>query len=781
MEINQRAQQLATEMRGAKPTGDILKGKFDLMWETWMTEFNTETSEDSVSIKQHIESLIWDKFSADAAFLECQVDDSEPNTSMMQIDEYTPIKDDIHSSLKRIYGPEIASNIVQMSDDEFQIFQDLIRLEGSIGIIDIADCHIQIKRSLFGFGKDKEDRDTCKKQTVYSTNTLLQKIDMFLDREIALNFNVKYAEHIFETIQRHIESQNKILLSKFHFALTPNYGIMVTTHIIRYAMIWFTNLNVNYRRRHITQSAQNTALGNRQKSGNVVSGSYRKTKPNKKLVKLEGSINTSDILANHISMIKSYEKKNWNTFTDIRNDAVAVTDKMLKKIDTRLTEYNAQDVRFDISFATEILLLISQEIDKHNKHLENTYKFNLLPPYRVMVVTHVQPFITDFLVYLNDKYNKKHSPKGQMEEYKGTVWTLFQNVVDSKTENVIASNFFRKAICKAVTDHLDGLLPIIVQEHIMMSFAHEKYSLMKTIMIDLAEKEDFYHFAVFINDPSEYTRLWMNQYIINEIFDQGDENCTTYGRLAQSQIKKILKQLSKCFSEASRICRNSEMNDISSWIQSFIEHSRELNTIPFSNEDFVHVQNRHVDDLDNYTEIIIVDLEDIENDIVQPYRNTDQYTVQWKENPISGIMEKLWGCTAKCMFCAEPCRHTGKTHMEEDIPHQCIQHRPQGIGGFHWEDTKYLVTEFCNFWVQTQQRYRWGETEKKEYRYYREYKKHFPDWDIVPSSDTSKYWMWVMSKYPNELKERYSVEEPNLPATWKLITKQEAIDSLSFV
>ncbi|CAG2206570.1 unnamed protein product [Mytilus edulis] len=422
-------------------------------------------------------------------------------------------------------------------------------------------------------------------------------------------------------------------------------------------------------------------------------------------------------------MIKSYKKKNWNTFIDIRNDAVAVTNAMLKKIDTRLAEYKVQDVRFDTSFASEILLLISKEIDTHNKHLENIYKFNLLPPYRAMVVTHVKPFITDFFVHLNDRYYMKHSPKSQMKKYKETVWTLFKNVVDSKTETVIASTFFRKAICKAVSEYLDELLPILVQEHIMKSFAHEKYSLMKIIMTDLAEKEYFFDFSFFIRDPSEYARIWMNRYIIKEIFYQGSENY------------------------ASHICRNSEKKNVSFWIQSFIQKSRELNTIPFSNDDFVHVQNRQVEDLENYIETIIVEMDDIENDIVQPYLDIDQCNVQWKENPISGIMGKAVGLYGKMYVL----RRTLQTHR------------------------------VLQFWVQTNQHYKWGQDEKKESRYYREYKKHFPDWDIIPSHDTSKYWMWVMCKFPNELKKNYSVEEPKLPATWKLITKQEAIDSLSFV
>ncbi|CAC5362999.1 unnamed protein product [Mytilus coruscus] len=313
MEINERAQQLATEMRGAKPTTDVLKNKFDLMWDNWMTKFNTETSEDCTSIKDQIESLIWDKFRSDAAFLECQTDDCESNKSqsLIHIDEYTPIKDDVKFSLTREYGQKIACDIIQMSDDEFQIYHDLIQLEGSIGIIDIADCHIQIKRSWFGFGKEKEDKVTCKQQTLSSTNNLLQKMDVFLVdvKEMNVKFNIRFANEILRIIQHHIESQNRYLLSMFYFALTTSYEIMVTKHIIRYAMIWFTHLNVKQRKRYGSQSKPETALGIQPTPGNSVSGIYRNMKRNKQLTRLEGSINTSDILTNHISMIQACDEK----------------------------------------------------------------------------------------------------------------------------------------------------------------------------------------------------------------------------------------------------------------------------------------------------------------------------------------------------------------------------------------------------------------------------------------------------------------------------------------
>ncbi|XP_076075833.1 interferon-induced very large GTPase 1-like [Mytilus galloprovincialis] len=92
MEINDLAHQLAIEMRGQKPSDDVLKAKFEHMWKSWITQFETEPPENEISIKDQIDSLQLEKFRSDAAFMECQSGD---RISLMHIDEYVSIKDDI--------------------------------------------------------------------------------------------------------------------------------------------------------------------------------------------------------------------------------------------------------------------------------------------------------------------------------------------------------------------------------------------------------------------------------------------------------------------------------------------------------------------------------------------------------------------------------------------------------------------------------------------------------------------------------------------------------------
>ncbi|CAG2192339.1 unnamed protein product [Mytilus edulis] len=88
-------------------------------------------------------------------------------------------------------------------------------------------------------------------------------------------------------------------------------------------------------------------------------------------------------------------------------------------------------------------------------------------------------------------------------------------------------------------------------------------------------------------------------------------------------------------------------------------------------------------------------------------------------------------------------------------------HRPDGIGGYRWTKSNKMAVDFCNYSITTDYSYSSeGKTGK-----YKNYKEHYPDWDIPPNSDVSKYWMWVMCTYKEQLKEMYSTDDPDIPRT----------------
>jgi hypothetical protein len=47
---------------------------------------------------------------------------------------------------------------------------------------------------------------------------------------------------------------------------------------------------------------------------------------------------------------------------------------------------------------------------------------------------------------------------GQMEEYRRTAWTLFKNLVESKTGDMVAVGFFKEATMLKVKEHVSDLI-----------------------------------------------------------------------------------------------------------------------------------------------------------------------------------------------------------------------------------------------------------------------------------------------------------------------------------
>ncbi|XP_071132994.1 interferon-induced very large GTPase 1-like [Mytilus edulis] len=495
---------------------------------------------------------------------------------------------------------------------------------------------------------------------------------------------------------------------------------------------------------------------------------------------LEGAITARDISLNeNLSIRRSlfgFGFKEEKTDT-CRHQAVDVANKIFRKIDIMLKELKTQDIRFDISYVTEIFNIVTAEILDHNDHANNDYKFNLLPPFRALIISHVVGYAVVFFTEMNDRYNRKHSPKAQMQEYRGTAWVLFKNTVNSRSDDAIAVGFFQEAIIKVVEEHVSDILPIDAQESVRILFAQGKFSLIKDILIHLANSDDFTKYKSFILDPKSYATNWIIGVMNNTLFKKDPvRGVTHYSELAKTRIEKIFSQIKTNIQSATSYCKKANTTRISDWIDSFVKNNNESKTMPLSNDLLVHVKNGKVTKFEDFESMLTDELVQMKNKVCKQFEITTSASVQWKKSPVSEIMNTLWGCPEMCMFCKEPCKNTNKDHVQEGHLHICLQHRPQGIGGFRWMFTQKLVVEFCNHLVSSDKSYIMPGKSGP----YKTFKKNFPDWDIPDNSDTSTYWMWVMCKYQHELIKMHGTQLPDIPINWKSITKQQAIDSLSF-
>lgn len=549
---------------------------------------------------------------------------------------------------------------------------------------------------------------------------------------------------------------------------------------------WLDNLNLNFVEHTISVKDQIEKLLAEEYPSELVFMSRTRIDSNHdheiEHTKLEGSIQSNIVKNEHMSIRKTLDVniQGEESMDIFKEQAVHVTNGIFQKIDIRLEEITKQDTRFDTVYVHEVFNIIASDFKSHNDHCSNDYHFNLHSTYRALIIDRVVSHMIQVFAELDQRYQSKHSPRGRLEEYKRTVWTLFVNLVEQKTEDMIIAGFIKEALSERATEQVSVLIPIMAVDKVLLSFSQEKYSLMKAIMIDLANAGNFERYISFIKEPASFARKWVSDFMYKEIFHINTDGVHHYGLCARSRTQRIFEMLSRGISETSKTLKVEENLDISQWVETLTGIIQESGVLPLSKEHFVHVVGRNVSDHLNFKRVILDEMGKVEQLINKTFAEVTSANVKWKTDVVSLIMDKLWGCEAKCMFCAEPCMNTDKSHEKHEILHHCIQHRPQGLNGFYYIRDKSLLVDFCNVLIQGDMKYHSGDIEELAgiWRKYKEYQTHYPQWDIQPTYDTSKYWMYVMCTYQHKLKDFYRLKLPHIPSSWNDITLEDAINSL---
>jgi hypothetical protein len=495
------------------------------------------------------------------------------------------------------------------------------------------------------------------------------------------------------------------------------------------------------------------------------------------MTKLQGAVKEDHIEDNvHFSR---YKDKTFcftkNKIRVCKSQVIRMASKLFRQIECYLDDIIPQDTTFQDIYMKKILNMVDETIKEHNKHKNDDYQFKVLPPFKALVLTHITGYCIKMFVILDKRYEFKHSPRTKLEKYKETAWMLFNNLIDSKNAAVIAAGFFHEAIEEAVLEYLGECLPGEVENEILKIFKHSKYELMRSVMKDLVKQDVFHYFIMYISKAEVYVQQWLISHMNEMLFGESEDGQRGYDKLSKPKVEMVFADIRKSIIYASREIEGKQGNIIPRWTKCFISKTRVL---PISEEKLVHMQDRIVtnDYFQNFQKAILDHVDRIENTILTKIRETKTENICWKRSPYSCIFERLWGCCETCPFCNEPCEYTDKDHLSS-VKHSCRNHRPQGFVDFAWEEGRGpLMTEVCNYLIQTGDYYSLqGSTETHKYRHYRT---KYPEWEISPSGEISKYWMWFYNKYKNEMAKMNNAKPPQIAKELEKIDKKEAVDSL---
>ncbi|PAA62763.1 hypothetical protein BOX15_Mlig027448g1, partial [Macrostomum lignano] len=373
---------------------------------------------------------------------------------------------------------------------------------------------------------------------------------------------------------------------------------------------------------------------------------------------------------------------------------------------------------------------------------------------------------------------------------------LFENIVRRQAEAKIVADFIRdhlySVMKQAFHERMAGKLRGVMRNEI----GRTKYQLIVRMLTDMAQRDDAESILEYVRDSHTTALKWLTQFINRQLFQRtSDGNSVFSGHLESSLIAPIIAVTE----EAARVAA-TRCTSLTVWVDEFCKEIK---------KEFV-VLSRHLQHVCTFESTVKVEdmlkhflggLGDLKSSLVKHFASMDESTVRWHGDSTlySDVLQSLWGCKERCPFCSEPCCKSQENHHEKDgSPHCCIQHRPHGVNGVCYIGTDQLKFENCECLTCSGDRFsclickrrgkqtpncRGDDSEQEVYHPYKEYKKYFPEWEIDPDAgnDSAKFWHWFSWTFKDKLQAKHRKGIEQLPPTWALISKKEAIDSLRFL
>ena len=247
--------------------------------------------------------------------------------------------------------------------------------------------------------------------------------------------------------------------------------------------------------------------------------------------------------------------------------------------------------------------------------------------------------------------------------------------------------------------------------------------------------------------------------------------------LAEEALKQQIQVVLKAANEVTlEYQSNNEKFRIKEWIGKF--HYKLSGKLILDKREMSELGGyKELEDIEHYTKELIKGLNSIYDALRIEFQSLKAVNMQcWDSKPYDVITESLAGCTAKCPFCNEPCKHTWKGHSGD---HTVDLHRPQCLSGYRNTNSWKMVLTVCSRSVDSNDTFNVAGL-TNGYVPYRKYKDYYKTWYIKGNEfgEASFFWQYVVAKFGRQLSKLYSMDENSVPYAWDEVRLPQALNSL---
>ncbi|XP_064090010.1 interferon-induced very large GTPase 1-like isoform X1 [Macrobrachium nipponense] len=528
--------------------------------------------------------------------------------------------------------------------------------------------------------------------------------------------------------------------------------------------------------------------------------------PYSRISKLEpGPGKTYEVVA--YGILPAFEQVLLKTFTHYK--------EVMKRVKPELMLQNSsRNFNFDIKKHTQMTKEKSKSVEQHVQPLIDnlfvdvqtiTDKVQCFSEHSIEEIIHMvvsmeskcndvsftKTFRTELIVYLCqfclpkfcEKQKRYVEDRDQRLVYErdnyGPCFERFKNFYFKFTDEQALANVLSERVAKAIENAVNIDVARTLAEDVRnnVSQLQLKPAFLKSVLSELLEVDEFREFHLYLSDLDESLQKWLCYYIDRYLFTQQTNEPNRYTTIASQKIEGLTSEVcNKILAEAP----TEDENSFLMWIKDFHSRVKDILTLPL--EDLLSLsEGYNIVSLKTFTKSFSEIVQKSQNVIKDTFRNhtpADHKDTQ-EDNVYNLIAAECKGCTERCPFCSAPCSLNTPGHTEGGVNHTALEHYPEACGRYRWKDSQKLVTESCTMLVAGDARFSCGAT-NGQYHPYKDYKEIYPHWEIHGdlSVEATPYWKWFLVQYEAQLAEVFEAERPDIPSSWRRITKDDALNSL---
>nr|XP_008176173.1 interferon-induced very large GTPase 1 [Chrysemys picta bellii] len=452
-----------------------------------------------------------------------------------------------------------------------------------------------------------------------------------------------------------------------------------------------------------------------------------------------------------------------------RDTIEQVTGRITQGVRAMIDSKEQQRLDYNASYIHEILNKIRQEVDS----AANNPKYIFNNDYIIDLSVFLCKMATGRFEDLHTAFKKANDPTVYLESKREDFFKCFQISCQGAASITTFADFLCTKLAAALRQAVYDKTAIDIASEMkstLPAFNGNRSKLENSILVYLAEKEDFEEYKRYIQFPKDFFEDFIKQRVDDYCLDKNNP-----------KLKSFLNNSLDCFHtlilsairDATEVTKDRSGN-VSLWLDEFCRRLLQHLTLPRC--DLKSIEHQEVTDIEFLKEAMSKALAPVVEKLKQDFAVIDMGPFSRKPHEI--LAEQLGGCWEKCPFCTAPCTNTIAGH---DGKHSVPFHRPQAVDGRCWHKTDNLVIDICSSLVASDCQYILSEDRRIPYKKYWEGGSPYSDWSITSDNSEQSYWKWFVCHFKAEIEKLHGRKfegKGKIPPQWKYVTKDTVLSEL---